>query len=84
VVGVTREEKHAQKQADHRLRIRLIAEELDQRPSYRKMQALLFERGISTSHVTIMADYKALGIASGEATSRGEHTPESGLQLLLS
>jgi hypothetical protein len=34
VVGVTREEKHAQKQADRRLRIRLIAEELDQPPSY--------------------------------------------------
>jgi hypothetical protein len=84
VAGVTREEKHAQKQADRRLRIRLIAEDLDQPPSYRKMQALLFERGISTSHVTIMADYKALGMVSSKWATRSEHTPESRLQLLLS
>jgi hypothetical protein len=84
VVTVTQEEKRAARQADRRLRIRLIAEDLGQPPSYRKMQALLFERGISTSHMTIMADYKALGMVSSEPVSRREHTPESRLPLLLS
>jgi hypothetical protein len=84
VAGETREEKHVQKQANRRLKIRLIAEGIDQPPSYRKMQALLFERGISTSHVTIMADYKALGIESSESPDRNKHKPESRRQLLLS
>jgi hypothetical protein len=82
-VSVTPGEKRAATQADRRLRIRLIAEDLGQPPSYRKMQALLFERGISTSHMTIKVDYKALGMVSSEPPSRTENTPESRLQLIL-
>jgi hypothetical protein len=83
VVSVAPEQKRAASQADRRLKIRWIVENLDQPPSYRQMQALLLERGISANHMTIRADYHALGLVSGESASRGLAGSRASPQLLL-
>lgn len=58
-----REKKQANRQQEIRTIVRDI-EVLGATPSYRAMKGLLFARGIDASHVTIKADYKALGIIS--------------------
>jgi hypothetical protein len=83
VAGVVLEENRAARQADRRLKIRLIVENLRHPPSYREMKALLFERGVSTSHMTIMADYKSLGLVSNESVSRSAAASRSTRQLPL-
>ena len=62
-------EKRSTKQLNRWEEIRAIIREHETQgviviPSYRAMKALLYKRGIEASHVTIKADYKALGIVS--------------------
>jgi hypothetical protein len=47
------------------------------------MQALLLERGISTSHITIMTDYNLLGLVSNESANRSAAPSRSSPQLPL-
>ena len=60
------EEKRATKQSTRRREIRAIIENERARepPSFRAMQGLLCNRGIQASHVTIRADYQALGLVT--------------------
>jgi hypothetical protein len=69
-VSLAREQKLVERQAERRLKIRLIANHLGQPPSYRAMKSMLFERGTSASHVTIKADYEALGLVSNQVARR--------------
>ena len=78
------ERTRAESQADRRLKIRLIAENLEQPPSFREMKALLFQRGTHASHVTIRADYKALGLVSCQSAIRRATAAVSRNQLSLS
>ncbi len=77
------EENRATRQADRRQKIRCIVENLAQPPSYREMKALLFERGVSAGHVTIMADYHALGLVPNKSTSRNAAASRATRQLAL-
>jgi hypothetical protein len=82
-IGPVLEQRRAESQADRRLKIRLIAENLGRPPSYRGMKALLFQRGTNASHVTIKADYKALGLVSCQSVTRSATAAVSRSQLLL-
>jgi hypothetical protein len=68
------EESRATRQAGRRHRIRCIVENLDRPPSYREMKNLLFAHGISAGHVTIMADYHALGLVPNRPANRTADT----------
>jgi hypothetical protein len=59
-------ETRASRQSARRHEIKTIIENEETRnqPSLRAMKALLFSRGIEVSHVTIRADYKALGFVA--------------------
>jgi hypothetical protein len=60
-------EKRDTKRDTRRAEIRAIMREHEAQartPSYRAMKALLYQRGIEASHVTVKADYEALGIVS--------------------
>jgi hypothetical protein len=83
VVAEFLEENRATMQADRRQKIRCIVENLAQPPSYREMKALLFERGVSAGHVTIMADYHALGLVPNKSTSRNAAASKASRQLAL-
>lgn len=67
VTTQARGEKRTTKQLNRREEIVVIIQEYAAEgvtPSYRAMKTLLYERGIEASHVTIKADYEALGIVS--------------------
>jgi len=58
-------ERHARRQE-----IMAIVGERSETPSLREMRRILFKRGIEASHVTIMADYRALGLSTPVARSQ--------------
>jgi hypothetical protein len=69
--------KRAPARLARRAEIAAIAGESQEMPSLRQMQRVLFERGIEASHVTIMADYRALGFDPPVVSAPTEMDQES-------
>ncbi len=52
-------------------------------PSYRKMQRLLQKQRIEASHITIKADYAAMGVESADQTRRKQISETKSRQLVI-
>ena len=63
-------ETRVTKQVNRRERIMAIIQAKRVIPSYRAMKTLLYDLGIETSHITIKADYEALGLVSDGRANR--------------